>query len=447
MPVSFVLRVVYLFLKALVLSSFNTFFSKTKILNRHLLRFSNPAIVVSNHPNTLQDPLNVAARVKKTVFFLANASLFRSSLLNKFFSTLYCIPVERPKDVQGRQIRNDDNFAKCHHFLASGGCLFIAPEGVSNSSRRLNKVKTGTARIALGAERKKDFLLGLTIIPVGLNYTAPTRFRSSVLMRVGDPIKVAAYQSVYQQDAREAVRQLSADLAESMRALILHTTDEEEDRLLAALEEVLQNDAPRGLEQAHFRSQQLLSALQKLRRERQDVWKALQETSREYFKRLAKHCISDARIGESPAKRSVWAMIGKGLLLLLLLPVFLYALLNHLLANFIPALLVRLLNLYVGYTATVKILGGLLAYPIFYGLQIYWVHRYFQQPQLTIFYILSLLLTAVIYFWYKEQWQQWLERLRLRAIRGDHKARLHQLRGQLAEALKSLGASHSETPN
>ena len=108
-------------------------------------------------------------RSNRQVAFLANASLFASSFANWFLSQ-YCVPIQRKTDVANKNVDNDKSFERCDAFLSNGGCLYIAPEGTSDMERRLRPIKTGTARIALSAEAKNAFQLGLKIIPVGLTY-------------------------------------------------------------------------------------------------------------------------------------------------------------------------------------------------------------------------------------------------------------------------------------
>src|SRR5205085_2315920 len=73
--------------------------------------------------------------------------------------------------------------------LASGGAVCIFPEGISHSDASMRELKAGAARIAL------DFAAAheeLRIVPVGLHYDAKQRFRSSVLVRFGEPIAIPA---------------------------------------------------------------------------------------------------------------------------------------------------------------------------------------------------------------------------------------------------------------
>ncbi len=85
----------------------------------------------------------------------------------------------------------------------------IFPEGTSVSERRLRPLKTGAARIALGAEARHGFQLGLQVVPVAINYFDPSTFRSDVLLNVAPPIVVADYAAAYAQDPDAAADQLT----------------------------------------------------------------------------------------------------------------------------------------------------------------------------------------------------------------------------------------------
>ncbi|MEM8910072.1 MAG: 1-acyl-sn-glycerol-3-phosphate acyltransferase, partial [Bacteroidota bacterium] len=247
--------------KALTRLVLGVFYAKTVVTNRKNLAYQNPGIVVSNHPNALLDPLHVASRTQKIQFFLANITMFQHPISNWFFSTFYCIPIERPKDIQGRGVQNKASFEKCDEFLTGGGSLYIAPQGAMELKRRIEKVKTGTARIALSAEQKNDFQLGMTILPVGLNYSAANDFRSQLLINVGEPLLIKDYAQAYQQDPIQTVRQLTADLKSRMGELIITTQDEAEDELLYQIETLQATNEPLEMSPTFKRSKQTLKQL------------------------------------------------------------------------------------------------------------------------------------------------------------------------------------------
>jgi glycerol-3-phosphate O-acyltransferase/dihydroxyacetone phosphate acyltransferase len=76
--------------------------------------------------------------------------------------------------------------------LATGGCISIFPEGTSHNSTEILKLKTGFARAAFTAikKRENDKNFCVHIVPVGLNYNAKNRFRSDVFINFGEAIKV-----------------------------------------------------------------------------------------------------------------------------------------------------------------------------------------------------------------------------------------------------------------
>jgi hypothetical protein len=82
----------------------------------------------------------------------------------------------------------------------------------------LRPVKTGAARIALGAEAVASFTLGLEVVPVGLQYEAKQTFRSDVTVWFGEGHRVADLAERYRTAPAEAVleetRRLSAALSE-----------------------------------------------------------------------------------------------------------------------------------------------------------------------------------------------------------------------------------------
>ncbi|KAI8089151.1 uncharacterized protein BX664DRAFT_263761 [Halteromyces radiatus] len=80
-------------------------------------------------------------------------------------------------------------FEKVHERLAEGGSIVIFPEGGSHDRTELLPLKAGFAIMALGAMAEKENV-NVQIVPVGLNYFHPHRFRSRAVVSYGTPIKV-----------------------------------------------------------------------------------------------------------------------------------------------------------------------------------------------------------------------------------------------------------------
>lgn len=383
-----ILYLIFHFLKLLTKTVFGIFFSKTTIINKELLKIENATILVSNHPNTLLDPLNTAARVDTVVYFLANAGLFEVPVLGFLLSKLFCIPVERQNDVNGRGVRNHKNFERCDNFLTNGGCLYIAPEGTSVMEYHLRKLKTGTARIALRAEAKNNFQLGLKILPVGLTYSAPADFRSEVVVNVGQPITIAEYQALFEEDSFKAARKLTEDLQNRLGNLIYNTHNDSEEQFIRKLETIINNEKPVTAEERFFRTKKYISLTRDLKNEDPESYSRLNRELKHYFTTLKLLKLNDkAVLSPQKHRNSLKSMT----LFILGFPFFIYGYLNNFLAFFTPALIAKKVNLYIGYTSTVKTLMGLITVPLFYSLQIGLFQYFFQNPVLSVLYGFSLL--------------------------------------------------------
>lgn len=426
-----ILYFLYRVLKSLTRACLRIYYPKRYFTNRERLHFDRPAIVVSNHPNTLMDPLNAIEQVPMTVHFLANAGLFKSRFGNWFFNTFYCIPIERPEDTNGKALNNKEAFARCDEFLGKGGCLYIAPEGTSEMERHLRPLKTGTARIALSAENQKGFELGLFIQPVGLTYEAPNYFGSRLIINVGEPLRIKDYQTAYQADPHKAAKQLTKDLTDRIRTLVIDTRNEEEDRLVGHLETILRNSRPVS-EPLHFsRTKTLIEQLRQWETMAPSEFQDFTGKVQAYFEKLKETRTDDAALGRPPRPLALH-LIG----LIIFFPLYLYGLTNNFLAAFIPVWLTRRFNVYVGYNTTVKIMTGLATFPLFYFLQtrlVYWLY----DGRTALLYLLSLL-PAGFFAWYFHQHQaRALRFLRLRRKEEAGNA-LRELRQEILEKIDNI---------
>ena len=391
---------IYQFLKIIVKIALWIYFPGTKVKNRERLLFEGPAIVISNHPNTLMDVLNIAARAREQFHFLANAGLFKSKFGNWFFNTFYCIPIERTLDTGGKPLNNTSSFERCFEHLEKGGTIYIAAEGTSWMERHLHPFKTGTARIALGVESRHGFQLGMKIIPVGLNYSAPTEFRSRVFIKVGAPVYLKDFEQKYKEDEVATVRHVTQLLESAVQTLIIDTEDEAADQLIVKLEQMWQNNQVLDVEGQFERTNRAINNLSAWKSSESADFENFAEKVNRYFAALEKYQIQDDTVAKANNTGLWWRM----LLLCGGLPVFLYSALNHLLPLGVPFmaawLLIKRKGLYIGYTSTVKISIGVLSVPLFYWLQSE-VVQYFFGLGTSWWYLLSLPLAGWITLAYR----------------------------------------------
>lgn len=343
----------YAFLRIIVRISVSVFFRHITVIGRDKLRhIQGPVIVVVNHPSTLMDVLMPGTFIPRVMFFLANYSLFKNPISNWVLTNTYGIPVKRKEDVsEGESRDNDKAFEESYETLEKGRVLFVAPEGVSWMNRFVRPLKTGTARIALATEARNEGKLGVRIVPIGLTYNAPNIFRSNAVVHIGEPVLAAQWLDEWKKMPKKAADQLTDKLEKTLQELTIHTVDEAGERVFNRLETLLHNETPLTPLQEFERSQAIIRA-------GTIAPGAFRDRVNAYFDQLEAAGVQDWAVRHTVS-------LGEILLLILGFPVFLTSMVFWFLPCYIPGLLAKKLNLYIGYTSTVKVLTGMvLTFPL-----------------------------------------------------------------------------------
>ena len=196
---------------------------------------SGPVLLVANHPNSLLDPVLVAAAAGRPVRFLAKSPLFADRAIGWLVRGAGAIPVYRREDDATASDRNVDMFRAAYHELSQNSAVGIFPEGLTHGEPQLAKLKTGAARIALGAAERGT--RGFPIVPVGLVFRRKDAFRSLALIVRGPPVE---WSDLYQRspDDRDAVRELTQRIEASMRRVTVNL-EQWEDRPLVECAEAI----------------------------------------------------------------------------------------------------------------------------------------------------------------------------------------------------------------
>ena len=415
----------YTVMKPLVQVALRVFFRRIEVRHAERLRLPGPLLLAGNHPNTLMDPLLAAVNRRQPIAFLAKSTFFKNPVSRAILESGNSIPIYRRQDADAGAVpatpaalaaQNEAVFGRCYDYLSQGGTIMIFPEGTSVSERRLRPLKTGAARIALGAEARHGFKLGLRVVPVATNYFDPSRFRSDVLLNVAPPITVAAYAAAYAQDPEAAAEQLTAAIREALERRLVITRDAAEDAFVQQIERTFgshlnPDDDPATLYDNFQLSQTLLQALAWFEHHAPTRLVAARLHLQTYLDSLHQHRLTDASLDEQ--RRGAVA----GLLNLVLgLPVWLYGVLNNYLPYILPSLVAQQATKEVEFVAPIMLVVGMLTFPLAYGLQAAAVQHYLTHDwRATALYLLSL---PVAGFYALSYWNTLAARLgRLRALR------------------------------
>lgn len=218
------------------------YFGRIEIVGRHHIPARGPVIFASNHPHSITDALVLGHSAGRMLHFLAHSGLFTFRLKSWFLRHSGVIPIYRANDVSNAADANVAMFAACHEVLRMGGAIGIFPEGTSSEERRVQKLKTGAARIALGGEAGADWRLGVQIIPVGLNFESSNRFRSRVLVRFGPPLAATDYREQHAADPVAASVDLTTALQQALARQVVNVVQTESEQLVRDVEDIYRSE-------------------------------------------------------------------------------------------------------------------------------------------------------------------------------------------------------------
>jgi glycerol-3-phosphate O-acyltransferase/dihydroxyacetone phosphate acyltransferase len=146
-----------------------------------------PVLLVANHFNGFLDPVVVTAALRRLPRFIAKDTLTKVPLAGLLLRRVGVVFVRRRADSPDAPgTANADAFAECHAALAKRDLVAIFPEGTTHDRPQLDPIKTGAARIALGA--RAAGATDLVVLPVGITFPDKLDLRPSALVQLGEPI-------------------------------------------------------------------------------------------------------------------------------------------------------------------------------------------------------------------------------------------------------------------
>lgn len=151
---------------------------------------NGPVIFVANHQNAFLDAILMICSSHRNPWALTRSGVFEKPAVRKMLTMIQMLPVYRFRDGFSTLRKNDETIDNCVNLLNAGKCILVFGEGNHNDQWFLRSLQKGFARIALAAEEKNNWKLGVKIVPVGLQYDAHGDFRTRVLVSFGTPITV-----------------------------------------------------------------------------------------------------------------------------------------------------------------------------------------------------------------------------------------------------------------
>jgi glycerol-3-phosphate O-acyltransferase/dihydroxyacetone phosphate acyltransferase len=344
------------------------FFRRIETVNDHVVPTGTGVIFVLNHPNGLIDPALVFVALPRKISFLAKSTLFRMPVISFLLRTVEALPLYRRIDAGEDVSKNQMTFDLCRELLARGGSVALFPEGISHNSPKLLPLKTGAARIALGAA-SSGTPVEVRIVPVGLYYTNKTTFRSEALLHFGEPFAVPRVElDADGQPSKDAVKDLTARMEQELREVTLNAETEAELHVARVAEEIFASSAT-GNENLGEKLDFLQKYVAENRRaDLSSDESGLNERLREYDQKLSGHGLEPEHLSLATLTRGfvVYRALLQTWILILLSPFALFGVILHAPAYQLGKLVVYLYSRHGAddIASTVKVLAGMVFFPL-----------------------------------------------------------------------------------
>ena len=372
-----------------------TFYKKVEISGAEKLSHNKPVILCANHSNALADAVLLQYSSSQLIHPLARSGLFKNPFLNIILSVWKAVPVYRRQDSENGLVNNDQMFSKVYEMLADKQIIMIFPEGQSHSDPKLRKIKTGISRIILGYKDKYGQFP--EVIPVGLNFTQTTRFRSNVFIKFGDSLE---FDENMQADNEVHIKQLTEIVMKSMRDQVLEIDEVDDlvfvkqiERFFALRHKKIRR---RNLSQKFKSHKLLLTVKGYLNNHVPDEINRFKLHLKQFNRLCGKLGINDYNLNITYNSKIIRNFVFKSLFtILVMLPVGLWGFIN----SFLPFLLTKFLSEQLTRAEdqrdTAKILIGTLLFCLFWGIQTQRIVSYYGF-NIGLMYFLSLIPASLV---------------------------------------------------
>jgi 1-acyl-sn-glycerol-3-phosphate acyltransferase len=411
----------YRFIRVVVKMAMAIFFQKVELRNGENVPQRGPVVFVANHPNSIMDALVMGAVTKRKVNYIGHAGLFTNRLKTWFLRSCGVIPVYRREDAPDKMEQNVSAFEACYEALESGETIGIFPEGTSDMLRKVKTVKTGAARIVLEAERRNQYRLGVTVLPIGLYFFSRSRFRSRVLVNVGKPIDLTPFFKINEKDNYQAVQELTYEIQRLLERLTINIRHEELDEFVKDIEILFRDELKSETAEFwrdttstatdFFLTRKIVECVEYYYEHDPQKVSDLREKITAYKRKLNRLHLKDAMLKEP---QSFWQTLQSSMKTfaqaLLGLPLAIYGIVNNSIPYFIAEYIAKKFIDDRPKILSALLIGGGMAFIIFYSLQVFLVW-YFWGPLWSTIYFVSLPISGLFALTYLKDIREEQERI------------------------------------
>jgi 1-acyl-sn-glycerol-3-phosphate acyltransferase len=430
-------------LKIWVIIAIRAYYRKIKVNGLEKIPVDSPIIFAPNHQYAFMDALVVATVNKRIPYFLVRADIFQTRLANFLLHALRMMPVYRKKDKVDVIAKNEEVFNKCVDILLKRKHLLIFPEGNHSKIRRIRAIRKGIMRIAFRAINENSNIKDLVIIPVGINYDNHSRFQSDLFIQFGDPISVYDYKETYNTNQSKTFSELGDKIYHSLTELTVNINNAESYKFY---ENVLKIYTPhymqklkmsyRNLVERFFAYKKVVAGMDHLSKAGRREFKRFEAANNRFFKQRLKSNFDPVYLGRYFDTRL--QMVKNYIGLLLFWPIYVYGLLNNLLALLLPYIISKFTVRDDHWDSSVKLAIGLVSFPISYFIQAMIFYRFFPNGWFVLLYIVSVVITGILAKIYQEWIHRFWERFKIWILKSSNKREYVRIRNSYNQLIQKL---------
>jgi 1-acyl-sn-glycerol-3-phosphate acyltransferase len=409
------------------------FYRRFEVAGLESLPRNSGLLLCANHVNALADAVILQAATPVPIRPLARSGLFKVPVMKTILHLIGAVPVYRRKDNAGPMQRNEDSFARCYELLAEQQTIVIFPEGQSHSDPYLHQLKTGAARIALGAAKINSDRP--VVLPVGLTFSRKGKFRGDVLVNFAQPVDLEVAADL---DEYAAVELINERIREGLESVTLNAKSWRDIDLVRRVELFFAHrngkNRSENLSQSFRAQQRLMDAQSLLRLHEPDRVRSLM-IHLKTFERLCKCCgINDYHLNINYRPVLIFLYLLRSLLILIFgLGISIWAWIN----SAIPYLITRQVSQRMAKSRdqydSARVLIGLPLFIVFWGAQSWYVYNHFGFWW-SILYFISLIIGSTVALYFRGEWKRMFENIRVFILF----ARKQQLREYLMDKRQEL---------
>lgn len=393
-----------------------------------------PVIYAAPHQNAMMDGLAVVINQARQPYMIARADVFNNKTLGSLLKAIRLVPIFRQRDKVNTIEKNAPIFDYCSELLANNEAFLIFPEANMMMQKRLRPLHKGLARIAFKAEQENDFNLDVKVIPVGLDFSYYSRARSDLMVSFGAPISVKDYQAVFEENPAKAYRNLTLDLQDRIQEGMIHIARDEDYEQMIFMTKMLYDK--KSLKDDIFRAQQKVFLVEKMRKNEPQKYDLLMKRLSEYKVQLNHLQIKDWLV-KSPLSYTKREITFQFVILLGLLPLWIYGEIMNFLPNKIPFFIIPILVGPQFYSSGIFVMSFFL-FQIFYILQTLLVYSLTDSFWFATLYFFTLPISGFFAVKFRENWRRNVFRLKLNRLRAWNPKAIENLKNLRTKIMNLL---------